>query len=368
MHTSPLAGAQSWLSPTQGFTSAFLNTEASVALPVADDPEIPWEAFEADDSPSIPSAETPKSKRRPLIFNDDEDGYDPSEPFCSPLPSVHVNTECSDTQAAAAKTPVPPALETITLTKVIVSPEEATAEELNLPESLLKVDDAALLKFGISAVLGFRTSRLNKARILAEAKSRYSEGGASGRRPNGVMSWHGYCEAIGEPLSTANALVSRLDTFRKMNPALQEAALAAGVDVVKPKVQQVLCLLQEEMWSGDSDSIEAGVARLQAAEGRVATPPASPAPPSAPYSSPNPPLPETRKASLSRPGAGLGGPGPKLIQFTSGELRRADETLAKIRSFAGWDNATIKEPELYLQGLDALVEKLEVKHAHADLG
>ena len=89
------------------------------------------------------------------------------------------------------------------------------------------------------------------------------------------MTWAGFCESIGEPRGTADALVKALQVYKTMDPVLREAATQAGVDLLKPKVQQILRTKQEEMWSlqaSDSSVIERWIAELRDAEGRrVAT-------------------------------------------------------------------------------------------------
>jgi hypothetical protein len=329
--------------------------------------------------PSYDSAATPtvSSPARRRFLLDDEDEHESEVP-----PAAHSEfLPVVATNLTVARTAPSNSTEAIALIKAIMADVSSTVDESILSRAVTIIDNANLQELGTLAVKGFRCSRLIKATVLTEAKARFGNNGSAGRRSNGEISWTTYCEAIGEPRGTADTLVKALEVYRKMNPILREAANKESIDLLKPKVQLLLQMKQEEMWSlqaTELTTITEWVAQLRAAEGRLSTLPAglNEADESAKVPAP---------ATISAVGADdvadsesvedckpqpkareVRGPGGKVVNFTGSELARYEELLRTIRAIGGYDNSSIAEPEIVILALDSFAAELEAKHATAN--
>jgi hypothetical protein len=304
--------------------------------------------------------------RKPLILraaDDDEDFLVPPVWFSQPtkiIPSASSNS--AHTEAATAT-------EANTLNKVI-SPDDEAKAEAELKQEILLLDTQGLIARGIEAVSGFRLSRLEKAMILAAAKERYSKGGAPGRRPAGEMTWAGYCEAVGEPLASADSLVKSYNRYLQLCPTLRDAARREGIEF-KPKVMKVLQAVDEEVWSLPEDASAEHIGRwlelLRAAEGRANT---LPTPSNA---GPDSRSPSAVTAPQQDPGRRHGrqrnvsdGTGGKIITLDASGLKRLDEDIAKIRVHTGWAAGTVPESEAIARSIGMLAARLEVEHENAN--
>ena len=302
--------------------------------------------------------------------NGDPGDIDLTKPASIPgIAGLLATNEATDKEPAIS-------LESIALIKAITAKSVATEGEIatymiTLTRELPQISTSQLVELGVVAVKGFRVQRLIKATILSEAKMRFAGEGKAGRRQNGQTTWAGFCELIGEPRGTADTLVKALQVYKTMDPVLREAASQAGVDLLKPKVQQILRTKQEEMWTlqaSDPTVIERWIAELQDAEGRsVATSGTGPEPGSCTDTTDRPsrwrrqqPTPEPRRERSNVPG-----PGGKAIAFTIVELTRYAEAIQAVRNVPGWAEHQIKEPEILLLALESFAADLEMKHANA---